>query len=134
MIPDKPIVLLLIDDDEDDRDFYKIALADVNLEFECEVAKGAKEALAMLEKNEIKPDFIFLDLNMPGMNGRVCLKRLKENPATEPIPVIIFSTSSELADINEIKALGAMSFMTKPPSLPQLSINLYNFFIQQLQN
>ena len=134
MIPDKPIVLLLIDDDEDDRDFFKIALADVNLEFECEVAKGAKEALAMLEKNEIKPDFIFLDLNMPGINGRVCLKRLKENPATEPIPVIIFSTSSELADIKETKAMGAMGFMTKPPSLAQLSINLYNFFIQQLQN
>lgn len=127
------LLVLLIDDDEDDRDFFEIAVSDLKIKIQCLTAAGAREALDLLATIEVLPHFIFLDLNMPGMNGRVCLKHLKSNPATAQIPVVIFSTSSEQLDMAQTKALGAMHFMTKLPDISLLSIELNEFFTQQFQ-
>lgn len=129
-----PVVVLLIDDDEDDREFFQIAVLDTGINILCESAKGATEGLAMLDARTISPDFIFLDLNMPGINGLACLQQLKSNPGTASIPVIIFSTSSEQQDIVDSKKAGAMHFMTKPADLSQLSRDLTIFFTQHFQN
>lgn len=131
MTATKPITILLVDDDQDDRDFFMIALEDVNVDFSCKMVNGSQIALDMLKRKELDPDFIFLDLNMPGIDGRTCLKHLKENSETAHYPVIIFSTSSEARDIAETKSLGAMHFMTKPSDLSKLSLDLNNFFNQQ---
>lgn len=118
------IKLLLIDDDEDDRDFFKMAVEEVAYPVHCELAPSAQHALDILAQKQFLPDFIFLDLNMPGIDGRACLKELKRNPHTEPIPVVVFSTSCEQHDVEETKQMGAMFFMTKPSGIDQLVRNI----------
>ncbi len=133
MSPHKSFVILLIDDDEDDREFFKLALSEIDMDIHCDMAGGATMAYSILENYNCLPHFIFLDLNMPAINGRNCLMQLKNNPKTAAIPVVIFSTSSEEHDIIETKALGAIHFMTKPTDLKQLTTDLNKFFIHQFQ-
>lgn len=60
------------------------------------------------------PAIILLDLNMPGTDGRIVLKILKQDPQLFKIPVIIFTTSSNNEDVEECYRLGANSYVTKP--------------------
>jgi CheY-like chemotaxis protein len=128
----KPILFFLIDDDEDDRELFQLALEKVDAEIICKTAINGRDALKILEGN-IAPDFIFLDLNMPEMDGRECLKELKLSAKTKDIPVIIFSTSSEPKDIHDTKVLGAVGFITKPSKVSELTNSLNYFLINQLQ-
>ena len=130
----KPVTLFLIDDDEDDRELFQYALEDISFKTNYKTAESAKRALLMLEKKTVAPDFIFLDLNMPEMDGRECLRELKQNPKTKSIPVIIYTTSSEQQDIEETRELGALDFITKPSKVSELTLLINNFLINQLQN
>jgi CheY-like chemotaxis protein len=124
----------LIDDDEDDRELFQIALEDSDFEISYTSASNGQEALNILLGNEALPDFIFLDLNMPQMDGRECLKELKKHPVLAGIPVIIFSTSSDPRDIVETKQLGAFDFITKPSKISDLTKILQKFITYQLIN
>ena len=86
------------------------------------------EAMDKLNQ-DFKPDFIFLDLNMPRMNGRQCLTELKKQPGLCNIPVVIYTTSSENRDREETLALGAAAFITKPSGIEELIQSLQNVFI-----
>ena len=127
----EPFKILLIDDDEDDREFFMIALDDLPLKTDCQVALSAAEAFEILGQSGVLPDVIFLDLNMPIMDGRACLKELKKDPAVQHIPVVIFSTSNEQRDIADTRKLGARDFMTKPTDLTKLTAYLNNFLVNQ---
>ncbi len=127
------IKLLLIDDDEDDRDFFKMAVEEVAYPVHCELAPSAQHGLDLLAQKQFSPDFIFLDLNMPGIDGRACLKELKSNAHTQTIPVVVFSTSSEHRDVEETKKMGAMYFMTKPIGVHQLVISINTFLKTNLK-
>jgi DNA-binding response OmpR family regulator len=72
--------LIIIDDDEDDRDIFCEAAKEINIETECIVAINGEDALHKL-KNDLRhmPEYIFLDLNIPRMNGVNCLTELKRN-------------------------------------------------------
>ncbi len=129
-LPDQ-IKLLLIDDDEDDRDFFRMAVQEVAYPVHCELAPSAQHGLEILANKQFLPDFIFLDLNMPGIDGRACLKELKKNAHTSSIPVVVFSTSSEPHDVEETKQMGAMYFMTKPTGVDQLAQNINNYLTNQ---
>ena len=60
------------------------------------------------------PAIVLLDLNLPGTDGRAVLEVLKRDPLLHAIPVIIFSTSSNIRDIEDCYRLGANSYLTKP--------------------
>lgn len=122
---------LLIDDDIDDQEIFALAMEKVSFSFECHIANNGFEALRKLEERAVLPDYIFLDLNMPRMNGKECLKELKRNPRFQDIPVVIYTTSSSLSDINDTKKLGAKDFIIKPFSLDALTEKLNNFFQNQ---
>lgn len=117
----KHITLLLIDDDADDRELFEIALEDSvnNIKF-IGVANCA-EALHFLTNGGLAPDYIFLDLNMPEMNGRECLYELKRSIHLSRIPVVIFTTSSDPADKKDTLAMGAVEFITKPDKVSDLT-------------
>lgn len=106
--------LLLIDDDEDDQEIFITAAGEVSSGVSCMAFHDAREALDKLSRREIDPDIIFLDLNMPIMDGHQFLAEIKKNPALKNIPIIIFSTSSHPNTIQTVKALGAHDFITKP--------------------
>ena len=112
--------LLLIDDDEDDQHIFMTAAAEVSDNVSCVAFYDARKALRKLESGEITPDVIFLDLNMPMMNGEQFLTEIKKNENLKKIPVIIFSTSSNQNTIEAVKALGASAFITKPSLYDEL--------------
>ncbi len=104
----------VVDDDVDDRQFLIEALAEIDMSAQCLTACNGQEAIAFLNLTDSsKPDAIFLDLNMPRMNGKQCLAELKKSPALKNIPVIIYSTSSDEQEMAETLKLGAAYFLTK---------------------
>ncbi|MEO6169237.1 MAG: response regulator [Chitinophagales bacterium] len=111
---------MIIDDDADDRMFFKEALKEVLPSSVCLEANGGIEALQLLRKSEKLPDFIFLDINMPRMDGRECLKELKRDGKIKDVPVAMYSTSFNEETINEYYKLGASSFLNKPTDINKL--------------
>ena len=104
--------IMLIDDDPDDQLLFRDAVHTVQPDLQCELASSCVEAFKQLE--ESPPDLIFMDLNMPVMNGFDCLAYLKKKSEFRDIPVIVFTTSKNLSDIDRTKQMGASWFMTKP--------------------
>ncbi|HEY6900774.1 MAG TPA: response regulator [Puia sp.] len=108
------MTILVADDDNDDLQFFCDAVAEIDPHINCTTASNGIEALQLLESAETRPDFIFLDLNMPKMNGKQCLKHIKNNPIFQSIPVVIYSTSRRPEDIEEAYQAGASAFIKKP--------------------
>ncbi|MEO7768846.1 MAG: response regulator [Ferruginibacter sp.] len=111
---------LIVDDDPDDRYFFCEILKGINASLICLTAFDGEDALLQCAIMKPLPDFIFLDLNMPRMDGRECLVELKKDPRLKNIPVIIFSTSSTQKDIDETRKLGAAYFITKPTDFKEI--------------
>lgn len=105
--------ILLIDDDPDDQLFFRDAIKLIRPDFQSEVVSSCKEAFRLLEQPP-PPDFIFMDLNMPVMNGFDCLVWLKNKEEFKDIPVVIFTTSKNIQDISKTRNLGARWYLTKP--------------------
>ncbi len=120
--------ILLIDDDEDDQNFFLKAMGRINSEVKCEVQSDATIALERLENKEIVPELIFLDLNMPIMNGQQFLEEIKKRTHIKDIPIIICSTSNNSSTILLTKELGAYDFITKPDKIDSLVYLLKPFF------
>lgn len=110
--------ILLIDDDGDDRDLFREALEKVSPGTGYITASDWEEALLLLRGT--LPDIIFLDINMPIVNGWDCLRRLKSDHHWQHIPVALYSTSSDLHDLQAARASGAQVFYTKPNSFQEL--------------
>jgi CheY-like chemotaxis protein len=112
--------ILLIDDDEEDQEIFSDALRKVSCASEFLPLSNARIALDKLIKYELTPDVIFLDLNMPVMNGQEFLSSVKKIGHLRNIPVIIFSTSSNPSTIAATRDLGAIDFITKPSRFDEL--------------
>jgi CheY-like chemotaxis protein len=116
------VICFLIDDDEDDREIFSIALQDADLTITLHTAINGKDALDKLNaQSDFNPDIIFLDLNMPLMGGKQFLQEIKNNPSLSRIPVIIYTTSSNPRDIEETRKLGAGHYLVKPSNIDLLS-------------
>ncbi len=116
--------ILLVDDDDDDQFLFKDAVKQVAPGTECASAYNGIEALRYLKSASPRPSLIFLDLNMPLMNGFECLEHLKVDARLSAIPVIIFTTSSNHADKKRAEELGAAMFFTKTFSFKLLKDSL----------
>jgi len=113
----KPIQsILLIDDDQDDKYFFSMALEDVDTDITLYSAADGWEALEKLKF--IMPDVILLDMVMPGMNGAEFLKAIKRDLALSHIPVIIYTTTLSIFDEEDMLKLGAYHIYIKPVNLP----------------
>lgn len=116
------IVILMADDDPDDRLMAMEALEESHLNNELHLVEDGEELFNYLKrkgkykdlKKYPKPGIILLDLNMPKKDGRQTLKELKEDEELRKIPVIILTTSKAEEDILRTYDLGANSFITKP--------------------
>lgn len=117
--------VFLIDDDLDDRELFCEAMEEVSPDIICYTAANCRTALTQITNKEIAiPDIIFLDINMPIMNGWQCLSMLKEQELYKNIPVIMYSTSSHLEDVEKAEQLGALCFFTKPRDFKTLKKSL----------
>lgn len=125
----EPLRLLLADDDEDDRDFFRDALHVIRLKTELYTAETGVQAMELLNAPGIaNPHLIFLDLNMPNMNGRECLLQIRGCTDLSGIPVIIFSTSANSTDVDEAFRNGANLYVQKPPAFDKMVNILENVF------
>jgi CheY-like chemotaxis protein len=115
--------ILLVDDDADDQLYFKDAINELNNSLQCEIANNGHEALQQM-KTPPPPDLIFLDLNMPVMNGYECLARLKKEEEYKHIPVVIFTTSNDSHEIDRVREMGAHLFFTKPTNFNTLCTKL----------
>jgi len=106
--------VLHIDDDEDDQEIFSSALMQAGNDIDLKAIDNARIALQELSAEKLHPDLIFLDLNMPEMNGQQFLSEIKKNESLKHIPVIVLSTSSHRATIDLTKDRGAKDFITKP--------------------
>ena len=106
--------ILLADDDSDDTAMFCEALNSINSDIVCQTAVNGSELLNKLNTLEEKPALIFLDLNMPVMDGWQCLKHLKEDQQYRDIPVIMISTSSHKKEMDLAIKLGALCYFVKP--------------------
>ncbi len=106
--------VFLVDDDIDDQLFFTDALKEIDETIECTIANNGKEALEKLRKLDVLPEILFLDLNMPFMNGYECLSELKAEARLSEIPVVIFTTSNDPKDAELTHQLGANVFLSKP--------------------
>lgn len=111
---------LLADDDKDDVEMFCEILMGIDNTILCHCVENGKEALRILDELAEKPDLIFLDINMPVMNGWQCLKQLKEDKRYQQIPVVVYSTSSHRREIDIAMELGALCFLTKPSDFKEL--------------
>lgn len=116
-----PITFFLIDDDEEDTMIFRDMVEECGTLIHLTTAESGKEALEMLRRPDTdQPDVIFLDLNMPGMDGKECLKELKQDPGLVTVPVIMYTTSSHSKDIEDTLQAGAIGFVTKPSDVREL--------------
>lgn len=120
----QPLVYL-IDDDEDDRDIFSLAIKEALPGIVCITAKNGHEALESLNDAKI-PDYIFIDLNMPGMSGRECLQEIRRRPMLQNVTTVIYTTSSRPKDAEELQQMGATNYFVKPNSLSKLIATLKN--------
>jgi|SRR5688572_20057263 CheY-like chemotaxis protein len=120
--------VLLIDDDEDDREFFLNAVDTIDPSIACEVAWNGKVAIETLLRNDTLPDVVFLDLNMPIMGGKQFLAELRHHQGLEDLLVVVLSTSSDQATVSEVLDLGARYFITKPNKLSLLEQELRRLF------
>ena len=105
--PGRRVSVLLVDDCGDQRDLYEVLLAS---EFDVIAASRGPQALTLAAAR--RPDVVVLDIEMPEMNGFETCRRLKDDPATRPIPVIMLTGSDYVPD--EARRVGAFAVLEKP--------------------
>jgi len=105
--------ILLVEDDKDDQQFFKEAIDRLGLVNNLTILPECQGVEGLISKRK-KFDIIFMDINLPKMDGKMCLKSLKSNAAYKDIPVIMFTVSNALHDINEVFETGAHFYVIKP--------------------
>ncbi|MBS7256005.1 response regulator [Flavobacterium branchiicola] len=109
------LYILLADDDEDDRLFFKDAFEEIKIQTNVNFVHDGMQLMDHLNDPENKlPDILFLDLNMPKKTGKECLIEIKKSERLKDIIIAIYSTSSSEEDIEDTFIQGANIYIKKP--------------------
>ena len=119
------LTVLFVDDDADDRMLFQTALGEVCSACRLLMVTNGAEAMQVLTSDQpVIPDVVFIDINMPLMNGRELLTRIRQRPEFDAMPVVVYSTSTFKHDRARMQQLGAHSYLVKPITYNQLCIDL----------
>lgn len=119
------LLWFVIDDDQDDQEIFTIAAQKVNPAIQCTFANDGVDAVdRFINNEEFNPGSIFLDVNMPRMNGLECLEELRRMERLSTVPIFMCSTSAEPRIIARVKDLGAQDFIIKPPTISEFATML----------
>ena len=114
------MVVLYAEDDPEDIEVFCEAIRAIDSKIVCQTVTDGINLFAFLENTIVLPDLIFLDMNMPLMNGRDCLIRLKNSKDYQSIPVVMYTTSTRAVDRDELKRLGASDYFIKPSTFSEI--------------
>jgi DNA-binding NtrC family response regulator len=125
---------LIVDDDADDRMLFIEAVREIDKSIECKIARNGEQALKLLSNIEYPlPDFIFLDIRMPRIDGKKCLVEIKKDERLKNIPVIIYTTSKGVEESKELRDMGAFHFISKPRNADEI-FYLISFVMDEHEN
>ncbi len=123
----KKYSILVAEDDADDRFLIQSIYSEKNYEERIEFVENGVELLNRLiylaenvSKEEVLPDYVLLDLNMPKKDGREVLLEVKQHPLLRKIPIIVFTTNRNEMEIKRCYELGANTYVVKPSSFSSL--------------
>ena len=130
MTDNRPITILMADDDSEDKILAKAAMADARLVNDLRFVADGEELIDYLNHrgrymditDSPRPGLILLDLNMPKKDGREALREIKSDPSLRGIPVVVLTSSKAEEDICQTYDLGANSFVVKPVSFEGLVV------------
>jgi len=122
------VIILMAEDDPDDRALIMDAFQETRIQGELRVVKNGQELLDYLynrgdfeiTENAPKPQLILLDLNLPGVGGHEVLEEIKSHSTLRRIPVVVLTTSQDEQDVIRSYSAGASSYITKPQSFEGL--------------
>jgi CheY-like chemotaxis protein len=120
-----PITLYLADDDIDDRELFIDALEEIPLSTKTSQFENGIDLMADLFSDRPLPDAVYLDLHMPMMDGFECLEDIRSVPEFSGIWIIMYSTSHDEKQIEQLREMGANQYIRKPSSFNQLKTLLY---------
>ena len=136
------IEVLLVEDSSADARLTQEVLKGGKIRNHLTVVTDGVEALSYLRRegryrDALRPDLVLLDLNLPKMDGGEVLREMKEDPDLRRIPVVVLTSSSAESDVLRSYELHANSYITKPPSLTELSdalkaLHIYWFAIVRM--
>ena|SRR5687767_2194689 len=133
------MTVLFIDDDPEDTELYCEAvsylsksdfLADKKEKIQCLALNHSTKAIDFLSNLKELPDYVFLDINMPGIGGEECLRTLKSHQQFAQIPIIMFSTVCEDHHVRKFLQLGAHDCIQKPVGFNEL-VKVFSKYIFQ---
>lgn len=129
------------DDDVDDLDFFREIVEEIGDDFRVFTKDNGNDLLNALETPPPHPNVVFLDINMPGINGLDILKVVRQNENHKGLPIVMFSTSNDEAVIDRARQLGASYYLPKSGDFKKLKKSLehvlsiqWNSFIPTEQN
>ncbi|HLN96378.1 MAG TPA: response regulator [Flavobacterium sp.] len=109
------LFILLADDDEDDRLFFKDAIEELKVRTVVNTVNDGVQLMDYLNAPDVQlPHVVFLDLNMPRKDGMECLKEIRADARLKDLSIAIYSTSSSEEDIEETFVRGANIYIKKP--------------------
>lgn len=134
-------LILIAEDDQDDRMIIQDALEETHKDLEIKFVYDGQQLIEYLESNDdtIKnelPSVIILDLNMPKIDGREALKFVKSHTIFKKIPTIVLTTSQAAEDIEQTYDMGVNSFITKPNNYSEMIVmaeQLSNYWFKAVQ-
>ncbi len=112
------MTLLCIDDDPEDVEMFQDAVRLIDPGYTCVVANNGREGLGILATT--LPDYIFLDINMPVMDGKETLRNIRQDQRFDSVPVCILSTSTSKSEADLCRILGATNCLVKPNTFEEL--------------
>lgn len=118
-------IAFIIDDDIDDQEIFSIVIREISKDIKCVFANDGLHALEKIKSNEsFTPALIFIDINMPRVNGMQCLKEIRQIERLQNVPVYMYSTSAEKAIVERCKNYGATGFIKKHIDTSDLKTDL----------
>jgi CheY-like chemotaxis protein len=124
--------VLLVEDDLDDQELFTTALREIKNVTLLAIANNGKEAIDMLGRSLVLPSMIFMDINMPLMNGIECLRLIVSNPQINRIPVVVLSSESQYS--HETRKLGAAGFIKKQITTSALRSEIEQILVELRSN
>lgn len=143
---EQQVEILLVEDNSADEELTLYALREQNLANSIEVVRDGSEALDLIfrtgayaDRGDSRPKLILLDLKLPKVDGLEVLRRLKADPGTRSIPVVMLTSSREERDVVESYDLGVNSYICKPVDFGQFTdavrqAGLYWLLVNQAPN
>ena len=111
--------ILMVDDDPDDQQLFKIALEENYPECLLTTANDREALFKMLDENPV-PDLIVIDINLPLISGRECLQQIRSNKEYDGVMVVMLSSYQNPAVIDDCLKLGAMKYYVKPTTYVEI--------------